>query len=284
MLTFVDKLFKQRPPALASGVSTLLVAAVAALDHATGEELSFSIFYLLPISVASWYGGRHAGLAVGILSAVSWLAIDLIGGHPYSSRIIPFWNAGVRLGFFVLTAHLLSRLKDHLNRESRMARADGLTGTLNSRAFRESAGSLFGLAARHKRPLVLAYLDLDNFKTVNDTFGHAEGDRAIKTVADALLASVRSTDLVGRLGGDEFAILLPETTGAGARTVIAKVRESLTRAVRGGKWSIGFSIGIAVFTVPPKDPEEAIKRADALMYHVKNTGKNSTLFQEFNDG
>ncbi len=262
-------------------VSIVLMAIIATLDYFTGYEVSFSIFYLIPISLASWYTGKYPGLIVGFLSAVTWWGVDIASGHQYSHRAIPIWNAAVRLGFFIVTTQLLATLRNYLDREAILARTDGLTGTLNGRAFREEAMSMLGLAARHGRPIALAYIDLDNFKTVNDTLGHDEGDRALKIVAAVLRESVRHTDIVARLGGDEFALLLPETTATGARTVLEKVRENLVNKAEECRWPIGFSIGVALFSKPPRSAEVAIKLADSVMYRVKNTGKNSIAFEEF---
>jgi diguanylate cyclase (GGDEF)-like protein len=280
MLRNIDQYLRNASRLMIISISVLLVGAVAVVDHATGFELSFSIFYLIPVSVVAWYGGRYTGQAISVLSAIAWLGVDITAGHAYGSSLIPFWNAAVRLGFFVVVAHLLASVRAHLRREESLARVDSLTGTMTGSAFRQSAAEVIGLAARNSRPFVLVYVDLDDFKKVNDTGGHAEGDRALKAVASALLQSVRRTDIVGRLGGDEFAVLLPETDEAGAREVIGKIRASLSSAANNGGWPIGASIGAALFLTPPQDPNEAISRADELMYRAKKSGKNSTVFFE----
>lgn len=279
MLATLDRLFGSRSPILISGLAVLLIGTVGAFDHATGDELSFSIFYLLPVSLAAWYARRWAGLLIGLLSAATWLAVDLAEGHSYSHPLIPVWNAGVRLGFFLLTAQLLASLKELLQWQARMARTDGLTGVINASAFRDAAAEVLGLGSRHGRPLTLAFVDLDDFKSVNDARGHAEGDRVLCAVAGALQASVRGTDLIGRVGGDEFALLLPETGEDGARTVLAKVRENLESAIGSGGWPVGISIGAAIFPVAPKDPDHAVRQADGLMYRAKKTGKNCTVVE-----
>lgn len=280
MLRKLDRVLAKASPARLGVFCVILVSVLGALDHLSGFELSFSIFYLIPVSLGAWYIDRRSGLALCVLSAVAWLAVDLTSGHEYSHPLIPFWNGAVRFGFFALVAHLLATLRVHLRIEQELARIDALTGAMAGRAFRESTGERIRLAARSGRPLVLAYVDLDDFKSVNDTRGHGEGDRALRAVAKTLIGTVRGTDLVGRLGGDEFAILLPDTDEAGARGVLDKLREQLEKTAETGGWPIGFSIGAAVFTVPPKDPEEAIARADALMYRGKKAGKNRTVWIE----
>ncbi len=283
MLKEVDR-FLSTQSAFRIGVfSFLLVAIVGAIDLATGYELSFSIFYTLPVGIASWYAGKRFGLLVSVVSAVTWLAADYSSGHPYSYSTIPFWNASVRLGFFAIIAYLLDRLRGSLDLHALLAQQDGLTGILNARTFKQRCDSIFDLASRHGRPLALGYLDLDDFKGVNDSLGHSVGDQVLKAVATTLSKRLRASDFGGRLGGDEFAIVLPETDLAGARTFFTGLRESLINLAALNRWPIGFSIGVAVFHSPTPNPDDAIRRADGLMYKVKNSGKNNILFEEYSD-
>lgn len=257
-----------------------LVGVVAGADFLTGYELSFSIFYLIPIMLSAWFLGYCASLLVCLLSAGIWLVVDAVSGHVYSHPSIPFWNAGVRTGFFVITASLLVRLRAALKAQALLAERDGLTGLCNSRGFLQKAASLTLLAQRENRPLTLAYIDLDGFKGVNDEYGHGVGDRVLRDVAEALASSVRKSDLVGRLGGDEFAVLLPETDMAGAREMLTALHRRLVETARDNGWSIGFSIGVAVFAVAPSSLEEALGVADDLMYRVKRGGKNDVVFEQ----
>ncbi len=110
--------------------------------------------------------------------------------------------------------NLLTAQRRALIREMENARIDTLTGLRNTRSFPEEAESLWNLATRHGHPTSLAYLDLNNFKTVNDVYGHAVGNEVLRAVASTLSASFRRTDVLGRLGGDEFAVFLPETPRA----------------------------------------------------------------------
>ncbi len=256
-------------------ICVLIVGVLAVIDNFTGYELSFSIFYLLPISMAAWYGGRRPGLLISVMSATAWFIVDHTSGHQYQYWAIPLWNALVRLGFFFLVTVLLSELKDVLQREEMLSSHDGLTGILNARAFKESAGNLLNLALRHNHPMVLGYIDLDGFKAVNDTMGHTEGDRVLKHIAGLLEENVRKVDLVARLGGDEFAVFLPETDQPGADILFPKLREKVLQAAEAENWPISMSIGVVVMHQAPANIDEAIKSADNLMYQVKKSGKNS---------
>lgn len=281
MLEPVNRFLSAQSPVRLAPFLIFLVAVIGTLDHFTGYELSFSIFYAIPICIGAWYAGRNLGLLLCILSAITWLAVDYTSGHQYSHPGIPFWNAAVRMGFFTIIAYLLDRLHRALELQEFLAQQDGLTGMLNARTFRQRCESLFELANRHHHPLVLGYLDLDSFKAVNDSLGHSVGDQVLKAVANALSNRLRASDLGSRLGGDEFAILLPETDLAGARTFFAGLRESLIELAAQNRWPIGFSIGVAVFRSPMAKLDDAIQHADSLMYKVKNSGKNNILFEEY---
>ncbi|WP_372677404.1 GGDEF domain-containing protein [Desulfosarcina sp.] len=281
MISRIDAFFKERTSLQVTTACLLLVLVLAALDHATGYELSFSIFYLLPIAFTTWYARMVHGVLLSIVSASVWLIVDITAGNQYSQSFIPLWNAGVRFLFFVVTAWLLTTVRDQLEKERSMARLDGLTGVMNGFAFTESAQTVLRIADRFDRPTAIGYIDLDNFKRVNDTLGHAEGDKVLKTVASVLSTCVRKADLVGRLGGDEFVVLLPETTYSGAATVFGNMRESLLKKAGEKGWPIGLSIGVAVFLTAPSNLNEAIRLADTLMYRVKKSGKNQLLIEAY---
>jgi diguanylate cyclase (GGDEF)-like protein len=276
-------LSKRSGPELTIG-SCLVVLVVALVDHFTGFELSFSIFYLIPITLASWYAGRRVGFLICMASALSWYVVDHSAGHAYSQAAIPVWNAVVRFGFFVITSYLVTQLQAALEAQETLAQQDALTGLLNSRTFDSNCKRLFELASRHHHPLSLGYVDLDDFKSVNDNFGHSVGDAVLRAVASALAQRLRTSDLVARVGGDEFAILLPETDVGGATVIFSEVRQDLLDVAAKNRWQIGFSIGVAVFDTPPAQPDEAIRIADQLMYRVKNGKRNSLLIQPYSYG
>lgn len=279
MLRILDRVLGGGPRWRVVALSLAGILAIALLDHFTGSEIAFSFFYLVPVSLVSWYCGRHAGFVVCVLSAVAWLAVD-ISTQTYSATWLPFWNAGARLVFFSLTSYLLSDLHVRLEREQAHARTDSLTGLRNARAFSEEAQLLLSLATRSERPIVLAYVDVDNFKALNDSLGHAEGDRVLKAVCTTMRQSLRATDIIGRLGGDEFAILLPDTDMAGAREVFEALHHRLTGEIGAAGWPIGLSIGVAVFRRFPPTVQDAIKCADGLMYTVKRSGKGGVVYED----
>jgi diguanylate cyclase (GGDEF)-like protein/PAS domain S-box-containing protein len=166
------------------------------------------------------------------------------------------------------------KLRTALENEKNVSRVDFLTQIANRRAFSEILDLEIKRSRRYRRPLALAYIDLDNFKQVNDRLGHETGDELLRLTAQTIRANIRSTDTVARLGGDEFALLLPETDQQPASLVISKLRRTLLDTIEARHSNITVSIGLACFGVPDASIEEIIKTADDLMYSAKNQGKN----------
>ncbi len=157
------------------------------------------------------------------------------------------------------------------------AATDGLTGALTRRAFRQEADQVLSLALRHQHDVSCVVLDIDHFKSVNDTHGHAAGDQVLHAVAETCKANLRAGDLFGRLGGEEFAILLPHINRDGAAAVAEKVRLAIaSRPIAGdfGELNVTASFGISALSIITKDIETMLAQADAAMYHAKHHGRN----------
>jgi len=256
----------------------ILVLSVGTADYLTGSEIGFSIFYLLPVTIATWYVGMPAGIALAVISAIAWLLVDQ-QEHVYRHSAIPYWNMGVRFGFFLIVLIILSRLKSAYEREKTMSSLDPLTGALNGRAFQERANDEIERARRYGRPFTVAYIDLDNFKVVNDRFGHNTGNIVLRSVADTARGNVRATDIVARLGGDEFALLFPETGEESARMALDKISSLLSVSLEENGWPVTLSIGAVTFRKPPDSVDRMLLAADTLMYAAKHDGKNRILHE-----
>jgi diguanylate cyclase (GGDEF)-like protein len=259
----------------------ILIIAVGLLDLLTGYELSFSLFYLLPISLVVWFAGRRLGVAASIVSALVWLIADYLSGGRYSHPVVYFWNSAIRFGFFIIVTLLLATLKKALEHEKNLSRTDYLTGATSAGFFYYLLQTEMDLFRRYKHPFTVAYVDIDNFKTINDQFGHSTGDRVLHTVVTYVRNRLRKTDVVARLGGDELAILLRETSQEPAKIVISKIQQGLLGEMRKNNWPVTFSIGVITFLAPPATTNELIKMVDDLMYTVKRNGKNATSYSVY---
>ena len=281
-MNFLSILEKQSKPSYVLVLGGfVLTGLIGIVDFLTGYELSFSVFYVLPVAIVTWLTSRRLGLLTSLTCAFVWIGADVTTGHRYSYPLIPIWNTLIRLAFFVIITLLLSALRRATEREKEFARVDNLTGAVNPRFFYDLAQMEIDRFQRYEHPFTLAYIDLDNFKTVNDQFGHPAGDQVLRIVASSTRKYLRKTDVVARLGGDEFALLLPETNEESARIVLSKIQDGLLEEMRLGNWPITFSIGVLTCIVPPHTTEELVRMADELMYSVKHDSKNSIKYSTY---
>ena len=254
------------------------------LDFATGYEISFFIFYALPIAFSAWYGDKRSATMTVFLCITVWGVADIFTGHEYTYPFIPYWNGMIRFAFFMFTAHAIVNMREKLTLEQSHAKTDSLTGVLNSRGFFERVEAMIPLLQRETKPYGLCFIDVDNFKTVNDTKGHAEGDLILKTIAAVMQSSMRSSDVVGRIGGDEFVIFLPRTDGQNGLMTIEKLKSRLDEEAARRHWPIGFSLGLGVVENPATPVQDAVRFADNLMYDVKKSSKDRILCKTMDGG
>lgn len=164
---------------------------------------------------------------------------------------------------------------------ARLAQVDTLTGLYNRYAFSKQLTQSLSRAERHKNELALLFIDLDNFKQVNDNLGHEIGDRLLRECANRLLNCVRDGDILSRIGGDEFtAIIESVNSGRGAAIVAKKIIHELSRPfeVNGNEILVGASIGISTFPESGSDAESLLRSADISMYKAKQSGRNTYQF------
>jgi diguanylate cyclase len=173
----------------------------------------------------------------------------------------------------------VARLQNELTEASEMVRHDQLTGALNRKGMDETLERELARARRRQTPICIALLDVDNFKTLNDTYGHQTGDDALVHLARVIRESLRPHDTLARYGGEEFLIILPDTPLADASTALTRLQRELTKRFflhKNEKLLITFSAGVTAFRA--EEPrQEAIARADAAMYQAKKSGKNRVV-------
>jgi diguanylate cyclase (GGDEF)-like protein len=254
--------------------ATFGIATIGCVDFYSGVELRVFPLYYAPISLVSWHFGRAGAVFAATLSALSWLASNALAGLQFSHPGLWIANTLVQAASFATVGLLIATLKDALMRERWLSRIDPISSLLNSRAFHEEATRSLALCRRKGRPVTLAYIDLDNFKAVNDTVGHQAGDRLLRSVALLLRASTRPSDLCARLGGDEFVVLLPEVDQDEASAALERIRLQLSATAASDAYPVTASIGAVTFMSVPESLQQMISAADSRMYAAKAAGKN----------
>ena len=201
-----------------------------------------------------------------------------LGADDYITKPFQYPELMARIRAAKRIVDLQKELMESNRRLELLSITDGLTKLYNHRHFQDELARAFEESARYERPLSLAIVDLDFFKKVNDTYGHAIGDEVLKTISKIFQQSIRTTDLAARYGGEEFALMLPETHIGDAVNFAEKIRgiiESAPIETQGGTFSVTVSIGVA--TVPhPRihSPKELIVAADKALYRAKKNGRN----------
>ena len=261
-------------------IGYIIIGVLGIIDTLTGKELDFSLFYVIPILIVTWHTGLGLGIVFSLISALVWLLSDVLSGNVTLLSIYA-WNTLIRLGFFLTIAFLLSRLLTVLEHEREIAHKDYLTGALNSLFFYNVLQMEINRSLRYKNLFTIAYIDLDNIKTVNDEFGHATGDEVLCFFVNQIKNSLRKADVVARLGGDEFALLMPETNQKSAQVVLSKLQHNILAGMQKNNWPVTLSIGVLTCIDTPPTANEAIKKVDDLMYSVKKSSKNNIKYATY---
>lgn len=276
----IIKIFSSRNPSTVFTVSLILLILLGWLDKSTGDY-SLIVFYLIPVSLMAWFVTRTSGILFCILAfATRFIADSATGKFSFQNTELHYWNLSIEFLFLLIMSLLFSALRRNLDSEKGRASTDPLTGILNRRSFFELTEYEINWWRRYSQPFTVAYIDLDNFKNINDRLGHHVGDALLIAVATTISSNIRSTDMLARFGGDEFVLLLPETGSDAALTFLTKIHEHLQRAMTSNSWPVTFSIGAVTYLKTPATVDEVICRADMLMYEVKRSGKNRLLHIE----
>ncbi|MCB9583879.1 MAG: GGDEF domain-containing protein [Polyangiaceae bacterium] len=269
-------------------LASAAVAAVGYVDYATGPRWGFSLFYLGPVAWLAWQVGARWSVALALAAAGSWYLAEA----PYYTDTLPtLWNAFTRLVIYVGVALFLRRIKKQrddlrllLRAETELARTDPLTGLANRLAFEHLLGRELLRAEHHRTHFALGYLDLDNFKRLNDTYGHEAGDQALKHAAESLKAALRRDDVAARLGGDEFAFICVDTPFEALGPIAARILASTQEVGEAfPKAELSASVGIVWVESAPPEAAALLALADRVMYGVKRSGKGRVAIERFGE-
>ena len=249
--------------------ATLALALVARLDGAWGDRLPIELLYLPALVAIAWHGPMTVALAAALLAAsLPELAhhASLPGARDLAPDVVL-----LRAAAFVVTVVFAIHAHRRWRGLQEESHEDSLTGLLHHGAFADAVRRELLRQQRDAQPLSVLCLDVDGFKRLNDTRGHAFGDRVLVQLADELRANVRASDVLARTGGDEFAALLPGAGPAAAAVVREHLRAVLQTWAKRERLPIGVSLGIA--TSEPGRPTTAaalLERADQDMYREKH--------------
>lgn len=278
MFARIEALSRSRLPELptpaAVVVTGVLMCIAATVDHLGGLEVRAILFYAIAVIFASWRFGFWGLWITAGVGAVLWLYFEYDGGRVYSSRWIWAWNTLVILGTLAVAGTLSALLGHYIRILQTMAFEDPLTGLLNRRAMMEELERELARSRRSEHPLVVAGVDLDGFKRVNDTHGHARGDEVLIEVRKVCNSVLRRADRVGRLGGDEFLIILPEESADGARTALERLVAAFQEAMRAQQLDVTMSIGFTAIRGDYPTAEECLHNTDLELYRAKSEGRN----------
>lgn len=233
----------------------------------------FSFWHIVFIHIAATLAPHAMGLA--------FPATGFQHAH-YAALVWPATFMAVIAHYGLFKEYVVAySLKDQLHH---LAEVDSLTGAFNRRAFNERALATFAMAIRHKRPMSVMMLDLDHFKTINDTHGHTTGDRLLIQVARTIQNQLRKADILCRWGGEEFLVVMPEADSLAVQHKAEQLCQSVARElVDGGdgqKVQVTVSIGVAHLRDSTDELKDIIQRADSMMYRAKNTGRNRVCISE----
>jgi diguanylate cyclase (GGDEF)-like protein len=265
---------------LCAGVAVLVAVVDTVVARVFEHDFVFTALYLVPVGVTAWAVGRRAGFGLAIFAAAVEAVSSALsdnGWRQHTGRLSV--EVGLELVVFFGAAQVLAALRTHLELERELSRTDPVTGIPNRRAFCEVAEVELERARRRRTAVSLAFLDVDDFKRVNDTRGHAAGDLLLRVIAVTLQSSVRSTDVVARLGGDEFAVLLPEADEAACRAVFGRLLAWLGPEAAQHGFNVTFSAGVTTFPASPLTVDELLEAADRVMYGVKLGSKDGIRYE-----
>ncbi len=245
---------------------------VAIIDYITVDIIAFPYVYMFGMLALYRLQANGLYMAYAIFAAILIAVTALTGSTP------------VHWGNDILAIALLfgfsSTVVDQVRTNERLltlAMTDPLTGILNRRHFLSASTAELSRVKRYGFPLTLLMIDIDNFKAVNDTYGHSVGDIVIRTIATTCRTALRLPDILARYGGEEFVVTMPQTAEPEAKRVAERLRESLSAAeidTKDGKLSVTVSIGLAQWITSDNSIEDTIERADQALYAAKRAGKN----------
>ena len=251
------------------------------------REAYFQLYFLIAIPLIFMLFDANEKVARHLYSFIAIVALIGIQLHQiqidynyrfFDEQILLIQNFNLFCSFLVLSASAYIYIYQNEKKESqirRLATTDALTGINNRRHFHDLAHQQFKLSKRSGAKFSLLYIDIDNFKQINDVYGHNKGDHALTILASMMKKRIRKSDLLARLGGDEFILLLANTDLSATKTLALEIIDAgMKNRHLDFDQPISVSIGISNFNIDDDDIGAIIKRADQALYRAKESGRN----------
>lgn len=259
--------------------------------QAVNSKVTFETYFLAIAATCLRYDLRVSAIA-GAAAIVEYIGVIILvaGFHDLNSpQYSPwvygrfFWSDQVsRVILLVLHTALCSGIVLRLQRHRRLSNSDRLTGLFNRAYFEDFLTAEVRRSRRYVRQFAVAMVDIDRFKNFNDSYGHAAGDRALRTVAETIQRGVRGSDLVARYGGEEMVLVMPETSLSAARRRMEAIRaevasEGILIPKRDERVRVTVSAGVACWPSDGEDPDDLLHAADSRLFHAKALGRNRVV-------
>lgn len=260
-----------------TAVGLLGVTGLAYIDWHTGPHVGVGVVYALVVMGVTYHATWVDGAIVATFAAGAGLLDDLL--HPaveYGAPVV-LWGLFSELGVFLIMVVIIHQVEEFVEELNAQSRIDGLTGLANTRAMVEAIDRERARSERTGEPLTVAFMDLDQMKQVNDSFGHGAGDEALRAFAATVLESIRTHDTFGRIGGDEFVLLLPGTDQQQAVVVVERLRDALGRAASSVIPHVTASIGVVTYHGALPSTAVILNTADRIMYQAKRAGGDRVI-------
>jgi len=275
----IFNILDKRKPRLIWLLSVFAIALICVAVFLANNNVDLRLLLVIPVLLASWYGGRKTGAAIAILTAISLFATNYSLHFYKDNNISKAYDILIALVVYLFISIIITNFRKVYGIEIVAADTDILTGLSSSRKFYADLEAEINRSRRYGHSLSLVYLDVDNFKNINDTLGHSVGDELLIILSISLQASLRTNDIIARIGGDEFVCILPETEQIAAKSALLKTQKALNDNMIQYGWNVSFSIGVITFEKLPDDASQGVKLVDDLMYKVKKGSKNDIAFQ-----
>jgi diguanylate cyclase (GGDEF)-like protein len=244
------------------------------------SEIIFSLLYIIPLSLTLWFSNRIFSIIVFVIIIFYYLTINIIYIRSLDLFII---DVILKVFCFIYIFVLLIIRKNLFIKEQKNARTDKLTNVLNRFSLYEKLSYEINASRRNKFPLTVSYIDLDNFKSINDNKGHKEGDKLLMHFTSEIAGNLRQTDYISRLGGDEFFLVLPNTVIENSKILLNKLYMNINEMFIRFNWNeVSMSMVCCFSHENIPDFDKIISIADKEMYNIKTSGKNDIRYNEFN--